>query len=548
MRSKTHVKLSGSKRGRNISPKAIRVRDVEPETEITVTITLRGRKTLPRPEKFVGEKMTHAELKEQFGAEDKVADKVAGFLRKQNLRLKNISLLTRSMQVTGTADELDSVFMPEEWGWWRSLTQGSYLGRAGKIYIPKELTGLVTGVFGLDQRQMARRRGAGPKVNPIAPGHLAARSGMKPSDIEERYQFPRGDGSGQRIAVAQFGGGYLADDVSLYCKMARKPTPKVKLISVNAPAYTLKDILAIPDPSPRKFIFEQSFEVTTDVEIIAGLCPKASISVYFATFDERGWVDLLNKVITANPSPVALSISWGFPEDEEHDQWTDDGIEAINDRLNMVRLLGITTCVASGDDGCRGEVEKTRRAHVDFPSASPHVMSVGGTMLDASGNEVTWSDDPDHPEGATGGGVSTIFLRPAWQAKIPSLNRNSIDGRVVPDVAALAGKPYYQLFFAKFPWLGGKTSASAPVWAALIARINANLPRHKRQRFLTPLLYKEMGKGNTVGDFACRDIEIGHNKCLWARLKGYYACKGFDAVTGWGVPNGKELLNCLKQI
>ena len=47
-----------------------------------------------------------------------------------------------------------------------------------------------------------------------------------------------------------------------------------------------------------------------DVEIIAGLCPKSDIFVYFSTFDQRGWVDLLNRVITARP--VALSCTLGI--------------------------------------------------------------------------------------------------------------------------------------------------------------------------------------------------------------------------------------------
>ena len=102
--------------------------------------------------------------------------------------------------------------------------------------------------------------------------------------------------------------------------------------------------------------------------------------------------------------------------------------------------------------------------------------------------------------GATGGGVSRHFPRPAWQDVVPvaSLNREA-DGRVVPDVSALAGTPYYDLIFRGYLWPEGKTSASAPVWAALIARINAKLPSNKRQRFLTPLLYQKLANGKTVG-------------------------------------------------
>ena len=172
-----------------------------------------------------------------------------------------------------------------------------------------------------------------------------------------------------------------------------------------------------------------------DIEIIAGLCPGANISVYFSTFDQRGWVDLLNKVIASNP--VVLSVSWGLAEEDPG--WSANAITAINDRLNAARLLGITTCVSSGDDGSGDQLDDGH-AHVDFPSSSPFSLGVGGTMLKQSGanvSEVTWWEAPGRRTndggGATGGGVSTLFPRPAWQnVKIKSLNKGSIDGRVAP--------------------------------------------------------------------------------------------------------------------
>ena len=67
--------------------------------------------------------------------------------------------------------------------------------------------------------------------------------------------------------------------------------------------------------------------------------------------------------------------------------------------------------------------------------------------------------------GATGGGVSVFFDRPKWQnVAIKSVNKNSKDGRVVPDIAALAGPPMYDLVFDGDNDHGGGTSASAPLW------------------------------------------------------------------------------------
>jgi kumamolisin len=319
---------------------------------------------------------------------------------------------------------------------------------------------------------------------------------------------------------------------------------------VNAPAYTRAEIAQLP-PGKRKDEIGNSIEVMMDVEIVAGLCPRADISVYFATFDQKGWVDLLTEVIKARP--VALSISWGLAEDDPG--WSTNAKKAINDTLNLIRLMGITTCVSSGDDGS-GDQINDGAAHVDFPSVSPFVLSVGGTMLVAEGadvEEVVWWEAPgmrtNNGGGSTGGGVSIFFPRPAWQTvRIASLNRQSMDGRIIPDVAALAGQPLYDLIFLGSAQPNGGTSASAPLWASLIARVNALLPAQKQQRFLTPLLYQTNAQGMSVGQASSRDITSGDNASNPFPGRGYSATKGFDAVTGWGVPDGTKLLSALAAI
>jgi kumamolisin len=538
MAGKGLVELDKSYRGEDLT--GFQVGKVPPNQKVTVTIGLRVSEL--------------KELKRRFSASQADADEVEKSLKKFNLKVEEVSLLTRNMRVSGTAKDMEAGFKPE-WVLLRSPTQGYYRARKGTLKIPKELKEIVTGVFGLDQRQISRPRSGGA----LSAGMRAVLSKpWTPEVIEKYYKFPPGDGQGQTIAIAQFGGGFFEEDLKKYCDMNGLKFPNIQLIRVGAKAGAkvkkLKDILNIRNPEVRFQKVKESFEVMMDVELIVGLCPKANISVYFAENDHQGWIDLLNAVILAKP--VALSISWGNAEKN----WEESARLEINERLHQARDKGITTCVASGDDGCNNYCNDGF-AHVDFPSSSPYVLAVGGTMMEkGTFREVAWSEYPVKNKigplggGASGGGVSMHFRRPSWQkdVRVKLLNQNSRKGRMVPDVSALAGKPYYEMYFLQYPWPQGKTSASAPVWAALIARINALLPPKKQQRFLTPLLYREGKKGKlagkTIGKTAFRSITKGNNAVDNLPKIYYKAGPGFDAVTGWGVPNGLKLLDCLKEI
>ncbi|MFZ0272618.1 MAG: S53 family peptidase [Acidobacteriaceae bacterium] len=540
---KTHVLLPGSRRPKD--PNTVHVRDVNPDEMIDVTIALAGPK-LPGPDEYAGQTITEAELSEKFGAKKEDADKVAKVLKKFGFKVESVSLPTQTMRLIGSAKAIQAAFQPDM-AIVRSARQpGEYRGRSGTLKIPTELKGIVKGVFGIDERRMARRK--------RAPAHNSPATGVapqSPADLEQRYGFPPGDAAGQNIAIAEFGGGYFDEDTKAYCAKFNRPAPDVQPVAVDAPAYTLQQVMALP-VGQRKGVLGDATEVMLDVQVIAGLCPAANISVYFSTFDEQGWVDLVTAVIKAKP--VVLSCSWGLAEEDPG--WSASAIASIQKVLNAARLLGITVCVASGDDGSSDAIEDGK-AHVDFPGSSPFVLSVGGTMLKKSGasvSEVTWWESPgrriqNNGGGATGGGVSMKFDRPAWQnVTIASLNPNSIDGRVVPDVAALAGQPLYDLIFLGKDAPNGGTSASAPLWAALIARINAMLPLDKQQRFLTPLLYMNLPSGKPVGKASSRDITSGNNTTFPKPGKGYTAGAGFDAVTGWGVPDGGALLNSLQAV
>lgn len=525
----THVVLGGSRRP--LRRDAVRVGDVDPRSDIEVTVTLRG-PALPEPSG--GAAISRDQLASEYGAASGDMARAVSTLQGYGLQVSEQSPATRSLRVHGTAEDIERAFHAGL-GMYRSAAQGEYRGRQGQLHVPAELSGIVTGVFGLDQRRVAHRTSAAAPSTTAAPP-------LAPADLEQHYDFPPGQAEGQTIAIAEFGGAYFAQDLATFCEQIDRPQPSVKAIAVDAPILSFPQIRRMAKARRNNTLMD-SIEVNMDIQIVAALCPAATINVYFATFDEKGWVDLLNQVILSDPTPAALSVSWGLAEDDP--DWSDAARTEIDQRLQAATALGITPCVAAGDDGS-GDQETDGRAHVNFPASSPHVLAVGGTMLDGT-TDVVWWEAPGQRTpnggGSTGGGVSVEFPRPSWQdVDVPSLNAGAIDGRVVPDVAALAGPPLYDLVFLSQTQPNGGTSAAAPLWAALIARVRA-ASTTPALRFVAPLLYEDGPGGQPVGAGAgFVDVTSGDNTSPKPG-RGYSAGPGFDAVSGWGVPRGTGLVN-----
>jgi len=535
--TETHTVLTGTRRP--LATGARRVRDVDPNAHVEVTITLKAPK-LPPPDKMPAKALSPAEFVREYGADPENIRKVEASLRSYGLHMEGVGPTARSLRVSGTAASMESAFHAGM-GVYHSAAQGEFRDREGTVSAPAEIADLVETVIGLGQRRVAKRKTA--KAAPAL-----ATSPLTPAEIESHYNFPPGDCAGQKVAIAEFGSplqsgqflppAYFPDDVTAFCKQQARAVPSVKTVPVNLAPLTEAQFRALSGPTADDVLDETS-EVMMDVQIVAALCSAANISVYYASFDQKGWIDLIQQV--TGDQPVTLSISYGLAEDSP--DWEPAVVQAVNDALQAAAMVGITICVSSGDDGSGCDMSDSR-AHVEFPGCSPFVLSVGGTMF--SGQEVVWWQSPGRRtgnghSGATGGGVSTIFPRPAWQtADVPSLNAHSIKGRIVPDVSALAGPPMYSLILLGESAPNGGTSAAAPLWASLLARINAALPASKQQRFIPPLLYQ-----NNVGTHGFTDIVSGNNASHPKPGKGYAAGKGFDAVSGWGVPNGKQLLSSL---
>jgi kumamolisin len=263
--------------------------------------------------------------------------------------------------------------------------------------------------------------------------------------------------------------------------------------------------------------------VLLDIEVVGALAPKAAISVYFAPNTDAGFVDAVSEAVHADPAPVAISISWGQSEDD----WTAQSRTALDSVFVDAVQLGIVVTVAAGDNGS-ADGATDGSDHCDFPASSPNVIGCGGTTLSGS-TETVWNDGAGN--GATGGGVSDAFPRPQRQAAVGVPG----SGRGVPDVAGNADPDTgYQVLVDGSSEVIGGTSAVAPLWAALVARLAQATggPLHG----FADAIYAGAAQGISPAGF--RDVTSGSNG-------GYSAGPGWDACTGLGSPDGTALLQRL---
>jgi kumamolisin len=462
--------------------------------------------------------LTREELAAPCGANAQDVKEVTDFAQAHGLTVVHADLACRDILLAGTAAEFGAAFGTQLHQY--AYSEGTYRGRTGAVTVPEPLADIVEGVFGLDDRPQAQ---AHFQVRPT-PGlgaivaHAVAQT-FTPPQLAHLYDFPTGlDGAGQTIAIIELGGGFKPQDLKAYFASLKLPTPTVKVVSVNG---------GRNQPTTAS---SADGEVLLDIEVAAAVAPKAHIVVYFAPNTSQGFLNAITAAVHDKTNkPSIISISWGGPEST----WTTQALTQFDQTFQAAALLGVTVCCAAGDNGSADGVADGQ-PHADFPASSPHALACGGTKLTATGptisEEVVWNEGPDS---ATGGGFSAHFPVPDYQRalKLPAADSA---GRGLPDVAGDADPATgYQVRVDGQNMVIGGTSAVAPLWAGLLALLNQKLP--KPVGFLNPLLY-----GSLAGKNVCRDITSGTNGA-------FSAGPGWDACTGWGSPQGTNLLAALAQ-
>ena len=434
------------------------------------------------------------------------------FARAHDLRIARVDGSARVVRLAGTVGDLARAFGTRLHRYVGA--HGSYRGREGPLLIPSELRGIVVAVLGLDDRPQARSQ-----VLP-RPARAAAAPSYTPPQLAAAYQFPAGsDGTGQCVGLIELGGGFATGDLATYFGSLGLAPPAVTVVGVDGASNAPTGSSNGPDA-----------EVELDLEVVGSVAPGARIVAYFAPNTDQGFLDaVLAAVHDTTNQPNVISISWGGPEET----WTAQARSAFESAFEDAATMGITILVAAGDQGAT-DGSTSGALEVDFPASAPGAIGCGGTTLTLAGStiasETTWNELANG-EGATGGGVSEAFALPSFQngAGVPTAP-NGFVGRGVPDVAADADPATgYAVFVDGQSTVLGGTSAVAPLWAALFARLNQLLG--VPLGFVAPRLY---GAEN-----AFRDITTGNND-------GYSAGPGWDPCTGQGTPNGTALLAALK--
>jgi kumamolisin len=471
-------------------------------------------------------RVSREEFAATFGASEQDLNRVVGFGRQHGLKLVESSAARRTVVLSGTVAQMNRAF-GVDLGRYESDKE-AYRGREGPVHLPDELADVVEGVFGLDNRRMAKRAGGGAPALPS----------LTPRQVAELYNFPlSASASGQTIGLLEFGGGYTVDnngvpvDIQAYFSSQGLATPALFPVGVDGFSNSPGD----PNSDP---------EVVLDIEVAGSVAQGANIAVYFAPFTEQGWVDIVTTAILASglpadwapPSVISISWDWGEFESLGSFSWTQAAMNAVDQTFQEAAMLGVTVFVASGDNGSDCQVGDGK-AHVYYPASDPWVTTCGGTsILDVSGSsftEVTWNDN-----GITGGGISDVFPLPDFQvgSAIPGSVNDGHQGRGIPDIGGYANG--YSIFLngsMQGPFWG--TSETAPLYAGLVALINAIVG--DSIGYLNPILY-QLGETEVF-----RDIADGGSNAE-SGAPGYTAGSGWDACTGWGSIDGTALLNAIE--
>ncbi|HUY86845.1 MAG TPA: protease pro-enzyme activation domain-containing protein [Acidimicrobiales bacterium] len=293
-------------------------------------------------------------------------------------------------------------------------------------------------------------------------------------------------------------------------------------------------------------------EAILDIDNVISMAPAATVLVYQGPPGSS--TDIWSKIVNDDTAKV-VSTSWGNCE-------LNEGLavaQAENTVFSQAAMQGQTIFDAAGDAGsedCLTATNPDTSLAVDDPGSQPDITTVGGTSLSSvtPRTETVWNNclnqgtscQASSNGGAGGGGISTFWPMPSWQAGAGVINSYSSgtpcgsttkDCRQVPDVSASADSNFRYLNYFKGGWTGtGGTSGAAPLWAALTAL--ADEACGSPSGLINPTLYSLAT--SHPQDF--NDITTGNNDVTNTNNGAYPATANYDMASGLGTPTSSLFL------
>ena len=319
-------------------------------------------------------------------------------------------------------------------------------------------------------------------------------------------------GAGQNLGLLEYYGTDLADLTTYFKNVGQTNNVPVTLLSTDGTSTSC--VYPACDDT------EQTLDMTQAIGMAPGL---ASLVMYVGSTDTA----MISAMTTHNPLPTTIGCSWG---------WTPADPSTLNPYFEKMAAQGQDFFAASGDSSTWSSRNEA------WPADAAYVVSVGGTDLTTASAGGAWKSETAWVD--SGGGISPDKIAiPSWQhlsGVINSSNKGSTTYRNGPDVSANANFTFYvcadQTTCTANEY--GGTSFAAPMWAAYVALANqqAVASGNPTLGLINPLIYPIGVSSSYNTNF--HDITSGTSG-------SYSAVTGYDLVTGWGSPNGANLINAL---
>jgi len=354
-----------------------------------------------------------------------------------------------------------------------------------------------------------------PGVQPDATTGSCPSASFCGSDMRAAYYGGTAlTGAGQSLGLLEYLGTDLADLDTYFKNAGQTNNVPITLLSVDGSSTSCLESDGCDDT-------EQTIDMTQSIGMAPGL---SSLVMYIGSGDPLDDSGILNAMATASPLNAQLSSSWTW---RPADPTTDDPY------FEEFAMQGQNYFQAAGDSG-----HWTARSTV-WPADSAYVTTVGGTDLETTGAGGAWASETVWVHG--GGGISPSGTPiPTWQttaaAGCADCSQTLRNG---PDVSGNSNYTYYVCADQTTcsANLYGGTSFATPMWAGYLALTNEQIALNggKPLGFINPALYTIGLSSSYDTDF--HDITSGSN--------GFPATVGYDLASGWGSPNGANLINAL---